>query len=50
MKFIKYFVLITTIIYAIGIFMLMNEGTSDLYQLWLGTTLGLSSWALFQRR
>jgi len=49
MKFIKYFVLITTIICAFGCLMLINDGEFDFYTFWAMVTLGLASYGLFKK-
>jgi hypothetical protein len=49
MKFIKYFVLITAIIYGIGLLSLINDGTADFYSYWGMTAVGLSAYALWKK-
>ena len=49
MKFIKYFVLVTTIITFFGCLVLLNEGTFDFYSFWNVTALACATYALFKK-
>lgn len=50
MKFIKYFVLVTTIITIFGCMVLMNDGEFGLPAFWNVSALVLASYALFQKK
>jgi hypothetical protein len=49
MKFIKYFVLVTTILTFFGCLILLNDGTFDFYAFWNVVALTLASYALFKK-
>lgn len=49
MKFIKYFVLVTTIITFFGCLVLLNEGTFDFYAFWNMAALACASYALLKK-
>lgn len=50
MNAIKYYVLATTIICGLGAITMLNEGTLDIYSIWVMSALVLASWALFQKK
>jgi hypothetical protein len=49
MKFIKYFVLVTTIISFIGCLGLLNDGEFEFYAFWNIAALGCASYALWKK-
>lgn len=49
MKFIKYFVLVTTIISFFGCLVLLNDGTFDFYAFWNMAALTCATYVLFKK-